>query len=47
VPFQGATGKKAFLFLFDYEDEWHFGVKLVRQSPNAEPGARYPRVVAQ
>lgn len=47
VPLPGATGKKEFLFLFDYGDEWHFGVKLVRQSLTVEPGARYPRVVAQ
>jgi hypothetical protein len=47
VPLPGATGKKEFLFLFDYGDEWHFGVKLVRLSPTVEPGARYPRVVAQ
>jgi hypothetical protein len=47
VPLPGASGKKEFLFLFDYGDEWHFGVKLVRQSPTVEPGARYPRVVAQ
>ena len=39
-----APGKE-FLFLFDYGDEWHFGVKLVRTG-EAEPGARYPRVVA-
>jgi hypothetical protein len=47
VPLPGANGKKEFLFLFDYGDEWHFGVKLVRLSPTAEPGAGYPRVVAQ
>jgi len=47
VPWPGASGKKEFLFLFDYGDEWHFGVKLVRQSPTVETGARYPRVVAQ
>ena len=47
VPFPGASGKKEFLFVFDYGDEWHFGVKLVRQSPTVEAGARYPRVVAQ
>lgn len=47
VPLPGASGKKEFLFLFDYGDEWHFGVKLVRMSPTVEPGARYPRVVAQ
>jgi hypothetical protein len=47
VPLPGATGKQEFLFLFDYGDEWHFGVKLVQQSPTVEPGAHYPRVVAQ
>jgi len=46
VPFPGATGKKEFLFLFDYGDEWHFGVKLVRTGETIEPGVRYPRVVA-
>ena len=43
----GATGNKEFLFLFDYGDEWHFGVKLVRLSPTVELGVRYPRVIAQ
>jgi Plasmid pRiA4b ORF-3-like protein len=47
VPLPGASGKKEFLFVFDYGDEWHFGVKLVRLSPTVERGARYPRVVAQ
>jgi hypothetical protein len=47
VPFPGATGKREFLFLFDYGDEWHFGVKLLRLSPTVEPGVRYPRLVAQ
>ena len=46
VPFPGKTGKKEFLFLFDFGDEWHFGVKLLRESPTAEPGASYPQVVA-
>jgi Plasmid pRiA4b ORF-3-like protein len=40
-----APAKKEFLFLFDYGDEWHFGVRLVRTG-EVEPGARYPRVVA-
>jgi hypothetical protein len=40
-----APAKKEFLFLFDYGDEWHFGVRLVRTG-QVEPGARYPRVVA-
>ena len=47
VPFPGATNKKEFLFLFDYGDEWHFGVKLRRVTEQAEPGAQYPRVVAR
>ncbi len=38
---------KEFLFLFDYGDEWHFGVKLVRTTDTLRPGAPYPRVVAQ
>jgi hypothetical protein len=42
MPWPGASGKKEFLFLFDYGDEWHFGVKLVRQSPTVETGVRYP-----
>jgi Plasmid pRiA4b ORF-3-like protein len=36
---------REFLFMFDYGDEWHFGVKLVRAG-EVEPGTRYPRVVA-
>jgi hypothetical protein len=35
-----------FLFLFDYGDEWHFGVQLVRTGKAPNPGVRYPRVVA-
>lgn len=46
VPFPGARGKREFLFLFDYGDQWHFGVKLLRTSETVESGARYPRVVA-
>jgi hypothetical protein len=40
----GAPTKAEFLFLFDYGEAWHFGVKLVRTG-EVEPGARYPRVV--
>jgi Plasmid pRiA4b ORF-3-like protein len=47
VPFPGVTGKKEFLFLFDYGDEWHFGVKLRRLNDRVERGAPYPRVVAE
>lgn len=45
VPLPGVAGKKEFLFLFDYGDEWHFSVKLVRLSEQVHPGVRYPRVV--
>ena len=38
---------KEFLFLFDYGDEWHFGVQLVRTATAPEPDARYPQVVAR
>src|SRR5215210_510491 len=38
VPFPGTTGKREFLFLFDYGDEWHFGVKLLRTSNVVAPG---------
>jgi Plasmid pRiA4b ORF-3-like protein len=37
---------KEFLFLFDYGDEWHFGVRLVRSGKAPNPGVRYPQVVA-
>jgi hypothetical protein len=37
---------KEFLFLFDYGDEWHFGVQLVRTATAPEPDAQYPQVVA-
>jgi hypothetical protein len=45
LPVGDAPARKEFLFLFDYGDEWHFGVKLVRTG-EVEAGARYPRVVA-
>jgi hypothetical protein len=47
VPYPGKTGKKEFLFLFDYGDEWHFGVKLLGTSDKKTPRARYPRVTAR
>jgi hypothetical protein len=40
-----APAGREFLFLFDYGDEWHFGVKLARTS-EIEPSASYPRIVA-
>ena len=46
VPFPGKTGKKEFLFLFDYGDEWRFGVKLLDAKGMLTPGAEYPRVTA-
>jgi hypothetical protein len=47
VPYPGKTGKKEFLFLFDYGDEWEFGVKLIGTSDKKTPRARYPRVTAK
>jgi hypothetical protein len=41
-----APADKEFLFLFDYGDEWHFGVKLVGTGQQTRPGACYPRLVA-
>jgi hypothetical protein len=41
-----APAGKEFLFLFDYGDEWHFGVRLVRTATAPEPDAQYPQVVA-
>jgi hypothetical protein len=46
VPFPGKTGKKEFLLLFDYGDEWHFGVKLLDAKGALTLGAEYPRVTA-
>jgi hypothetical protein len=40
-----APAGREFLFLFDYGDEWHLGVRLARTG-EVEPGARYPRIVA-
>ena len=39
-------GKKEFLFLFDYGDEWLFTVGLIGLG-RREPKATYPRVVKQ
>ena len=47
VPWPGARGRKEFLFLFDYGDEWRFRVKLVRTGDAVDAGAGYPRVVAR
>jgi hypothetical protein len=46
VAYPGKTGKKEFLFLFDYGDEWRFGVKLLDAKGTLAPGAEYPRVTA-
>ncbi|MHB8644513.1 MAG: hypothetical protein ACYDAR_01840 [Thermomicrobiales bacterium] len=46
VPYPGKTGKKEFLFLFDYGDEWEFGVKLLGTRDTLTPKADYPRITA-
>ncbi|HEU5330964.1 MAG TPA: hypothetical protein VFU78_22915 [Thermomicrobiales bacterium] len=35
-----------FLYIFDFGDEWHFGVQLADKSNDLTPGAAYPRVAA-
>ena len=45
VPYPGPDGKGAFLYLFDFGDEWRFRVKLGRVTPTLTPGERYPRIV--
>ena len=47
LPIREAPAGKEVLFIFDFGDEWHFGVKLARTSETLEPRARYPRVVAR
>ncbi len=47
LALQGQAGQKEFLYIFDYGDEWHFSVKLVRVADAVERGATYPRVVAE
>lgn len=46
VAYPGKTGKKEFLFLFDYGDEWEFGVKLLDAKGKLSPNAEYPRLTA-
>lgn len=46
TPYPGKTGKKEFLFLFDYGDEWEFGVKLLDAKGKLAPNADYPRLTA-
>ena len=46
VPYPGKTGKKEFLFLFDYGDEWEFGVKLLDAKGKLTANAEYPRLTA-
>jgi hypothetical protein len=37
---------REFLFLFDYGDEWHFGIKLTGTGQSIRPGVSYPLLVA-
>ncbi|MDI3341552.1 MAG: hypothetical protein QJR03_13595 [Sphaerobacter sp.] len=46
LPLPGEAGRKEFLYIFDFGDEWHFGIRLVRTSPAVDLAADYPRVVA-
>lgn len=47
IPYPGKTGRKEFLYIFDYGDEWHFGVKLLGVIDTPEAGATYPRIVTE
>ncbi|HET8523777.1 MAG TPA: hypothetical protein VFL82_11100 [Thermomicrobiales bacterium] len=47
VPYPGRKGDKEFLFLFDFGDEWHFGVRMLGTNDEPIPGVSYPRVVAR
>lgn len=46
VPYPGKQREKEFLFLFDFGDEWHFGVILVDATAAIQPRVEYPRVSA-
>jgi len=46
VLYPGKQRDKEFLFLFDFGDEWHFGVTLAGTNPVVQPGVEYPRVAA-
>jgi len=46
VPFPGAAGKKEFLYIFDFGDDWRFRVKLLRMQPAVEAGVVYPQLVS-
>lgn len=46
LPYPGKTGKKEFLFIFDYGDEWEFGVKLLDAKGKLTANADYPRLAA-
>ena len=41
MPVAGPIFDKELLYIFDFGDEWHFGIKLARSSDTLEPGVRY------
>lgn len=47
LPLPGPSGTKEFLYIYDFGDEWYFGVQLQRTSDAVDPDADYPRVVAK
>ena len=47
MPVAGPIFDKELLYIFDFGDEWHFGIKLARSSDTLEPGVRYPHMVAR
>ncbi len=45
LPLPGKRGRKEFLFLYDFGDQWSFRVKLTGTSDHITPAVDYPRVV--
>ncbi len=44
LPLPGKRGRKEFLFLYDFGDQWSFRVRLMGTSDRIAPGVDYPRV---
>jgi len=44
LPLPGKRGRKEFLFLYDFGDQWSFRVKFIGASERIAPGVDYPRV---
>jgi hypothetical protein len=45
APLPGKSGKKEFLYLFDFGDNWEFGIRLREKLDAIDPHAMYPRII--